>query len=149
MVNETIKSNYEIVNLRTILIFVGKNYFSETKGGVLKMSTWFQRGGQPNVYVRLQGERGGVKNALNSVYVVCTQSLMKIRQQLIMRYLISILIGNPPISWLEVREAQKPLILGAGHTQFRMGYEKSIEQNYRLHINKLSTSRHISLLRKS
>ena len=41
MVNETIKSNYEIVNLSTILIFVGKNYFSETKGGVLKMSTWF------------------------------------------------------------------------------------------------------------
>ena len=57
MVNETIISTYEIVNLRTILIFVGKNYFSETKG---------------NVYVVLEGElakclcsstrgRGGVK----------------------------------------------------------------------------------------
>ena len=33
MVNETIISSYEIVNLRTILIFVGKNYFSQTKGG--------------------------------------------------------------------------------------------------------------------
>ena len=33
MVNETTIPTYEIVNLRTILIFVGKNYFSETKGG--------------------------------------------------------------------------------------------------------------------
>ena len=36
-------------------------------------------GGQPNVYVRLQGGEGG-QNALNSVYVVCTQSLMIIGQ---------------------------------------------------------------------
>ena len=61
MVNETIISTYEIVNLRTILIFVGKKYFSETRGG-LKMSTYVVlEGGQPNVYVRLQGGEGGQK----------------------------------------------------------------------------------------
>ena len=62
MVNETIISTYEIVNLRTILIFVGKNYFSETKGGgYLKCLRSFRGGGRPNVYVRLQGGEGGQK----------------------------------------------------------------------------------------
>ena len=74
MVNETILSTYEIVNLRTILIFVGKNYFSETKGGYLKCLRGFRGGvSQMSMFV-YKGERG-VKNALNSVYVVCTQSL--------------------------------------------------------------------------
>ena len=65
---------YEIVNLRTILIFVGKNYFSETKGGGdLKCLRGFRGGvSQMSMFV-YKGERG-VKNALNSVYVVCTQS---------------------------------------------------------------------------
>ena len=42
MVNEITISTYEIVNLRTILIFVGKKkLFLRNEGGVLKMSTWF------------------------------------------------------------------------------------------------------------
>ena len=65
MVNEiTIStiSTYEIVNLRTILIFVGKNYYSETKRGYLKCLRGFRGGwGQPNDYVRLQGGEGGSK----------------------------------------------------------------------------------------
>ena len=77
MVNETIISTYEIVNLRTILIFVGKNYFSETKGGgYLKCLRGF-RGGSAKCLCSSTRGRGGVKNALNSVYVVCTQSLLE------------------------------------------------------------------------
>ena len=54
MVNETIISTYEIVNLRTILNFVGKKYFSETKGGgYLKC---------------LRGFRGGVRQMSMFVY---------------------------------------------------------------------------------
>ena len=60
--------------MRTILIFVGKNYFSETKGGgYLKCLRGF-RGGSAKCLCSSTRGRGGVKNALNSVYVVCTQS---------------------------------------------------------------------------
>ena len=58
MVNETIIHKYEIVNLRTILIFVGKNYFSETKGGYLKCLRGFRGGvSQMSMFV-YKGERG-------------------------------------------------------------------------------------------
>ena len=61
MVNETIKSNYEIVNLRTILIFVGKNYFSETRGGgYLKCLHGF-RGGSAKCLCSSTREEGGQK----------------------------------------------------------------------------------------
>ena len=60
MVNETIISTYEIVNLRTILIFVGKNYFSETKGGYLKCLRGF-RGGSAKCLCSSTRGRGGSK----------------------------------------------------------------------------------------
>ena len=74
MVNETIISTYEIVNLRTILIFVGKKYFSVTKGGYLKCLRGFRGGSAKCLCSSTRGR--GVKNALISVYVVCTQSLI-------------------------------------------------------------------------
>ena len=51
-------------------------------------------GGQPNVYVRLQGG-GGVKNTLISVFVVCTQSLSYL-YVISLLICVSISIGNPP-----------------------------------------------------
>ena len=59
MVNETIISTYEIVNLRTILIFVGKKYFSETKGGgYLKCLRGFRGGSAKCLCLSTRGEGG-------------------------------------------------------------------------------------------
>ena len=58
MVNETIISTYEIVNLRTILIFVGKNYFSEMRGGYLKCLRGFRGGSAKCLCLSTKGEGG-------------------------------------------------------------------------------------------
>ena len=59
------------------LNFCSGKIISQKQGGYLKCLRGF-RGGSAKCLCSSTRGRGGVKNALNSVYVVCTQSLLKL-----------------------------------------------------------------------